>query len=162
MEAVICHPGDFGDELSRFNMISDVETGCQVPHRQVRAGRARVAVGLTGIRVWTAAPEDAPECVTAAGFDHGLAVHASLESRTETDVQGGRVPDGFRRMLGHAPVHDDCGMQEFGGCAVGVHQHRDLLFTENTENAQGIAGIVHTPGGKAFDADFAGIDCLGK
>jgi hypothetical protein len=109
---------------------------------------------LTGIRIRTTTPEDAPEGVPAAGFDHSLAVYASLETRTETDIQKGRVPDGFRRMFGHPPVHNDGRVQQLGGCAAGVYKHRYLLFTEDAENAQGIARILHTSGGKSFDADF--------
>jgi hypothetical protein len=153
---------DLCDNLTFFNVLTNIYMSYKYPIAGGEQEARRVAIGLTSIRVRAAAPEDAPERVTAAGLDHGLAVHASLESRAETDVQGGRVPDGFRRTLSHTPVHDDGGMKEFGGGAAGVHQQRDLLFAESAENAQGIAGIVHSPGDDALDADFAGIDCLGK
>ena len=49
--------------------------------------------------------------MAAAGFDHGLAVLPSDETRTETYVELRNVANRLGRVLGHAPVHYDGGAQ---------------------------------------------------
>ncbi len=82
--------------LSLFDMIPDLRFCAQHPIDRRAQDPTRIPFWLAGIRLCGTFPVHAPHRMATTGLDHGVAVHAGVEARSEPDVER----DVYRERLG--------------------------------------------------------------
>lgn len=88
---------------------------------------ARVAFGFAGINLRRAIPVDAPQRVTAAGFDSGAAILSSVESRSQSDMKRNRRRKRRRGSLQQARVNNNGKVERGKDGRFGVNDDGDFI-----------------------------------
>ncbi len=139
-------------------MITNLRVTKKLPVYRRAQHAARVAFGLAAVGLGRPVPVDPSQGVAAAGFDHGVAVPAGVESRPEPDVKRDVDRKGGGGLLGQASIDDNRDRTRGQDGRVRIDDHRDLSRLQRPLKLF----PINQPARDPFDRDLPGIDRLGE